>query len=429
MFMSNPDQYKQMSTTELIKQFPRYQTMLDEYVRAAKAMDEQTFRQTYENDQGVLPFSTIHLHNIPISLYRSRLERKVGNKEDLSSPRTFSYVPLELANGYFPNLQRANFSGQSIFYGSLSPTTNFREISDDVTAGEEIYMAKWNLSPDANLMLNRILPPKDTFLNDNIKRFFELDEEKSEVFESFFQKLGEIMMSTEEGNAKYMVSALYANFVYKFRPKLLPDGSYMKPFDGLLYPSTKVEDVIEWNMAIKPECIDKHATLQYVVRGKVEKDLRSINYSDIGFCKDGEIHWYSPWIEHRDITPTKMIVWDTNNIPVELDNGTLFDKVGKIVSNPWAVFEYQKDQWAGQYIRHFLSSLRGYYNLEELEEENLPSATFSGHAILREVDGWKFIRNEQEFRIGKIGFEFKVKSTFIRKQKPNGINWMENHGT
>lgn len=117
--MSNPDQYKQMSTTELIKQFPRYQTMLDEYVRAAKAIDEQTFRQTYENDQGVLPFSTIHLHNIPISLYRSRLERKVGNKEDLSSPRTFSYVPLELANGYFPNLQRANFSGQSIFYGSL----------------------------------------------------------------------------------------------------------------------------------------------------------------------------------------------------------------------------------------------------------------------------------------------------------------------
>lgn len=273
-------------------------------------------------------------------------------------------------------------------------------------------------------MLNRVLPPKDTILNDNIKRFFELDEEKSEVFESFFLKLGEIMMSTEEGNAKYMVSALYANFVYKFRPKLLPDGNYMKPFDGLLYPSTKIEDKIEWNMAIKPECIDKYASLQYVVRGKVEKDLRSINYSDIGFCKNGEIHWYSPWIDHKDITPTKMIVWDTNNNPVEIDNGTLFDKVGKMVSNPWSVFEYQKDQWASQYIRQFQSSLRGDYNLEELEEENLPSATFSGHAILREVDGWKLIRNEQEFSIGKIGFEFQVKSTFIRKQKPNGINWM-----
>lgn len=424
MPMSNTDQYKQMSTTELIKQFPRYQAMLDEYVRAAKTMDEQTFRQTFEKGQGVLPFSIIHLPDIPISLYRSRLERKIGNKEDLSSPQTFSYVPSEITNEHFPNLQRANFSGQSVFYGSLSPTTNFREISDDITAGEEIYMAKWNLSPNANLMLNRILPPKDTFLNDNIKKFFELDEEKSEVFESFFQKLGEIMMSTEEGNAKYKVSALYANFVYNFRPKLLPDGSYMNSFDGLLYPSTKIEDEIEWNMAIKPDCIDKYATLQYVVRGKVEKDLRSINYSDIGFYKNGEIHWYSPWIDHKDITPTKMIVWDTNNIPVEIGNGTLFDKVGKMVSNPWVVFEYQKDQWAGQYIRQFQSSLRGDYNLEELKEENLPSATFSGHAILREVDGWKLIRNEQEFSIGKIGFEFQVKSTFIRKQRPNGINWM-----
>lgn len=144
--MSNTDQYKQMSTTELIKQFPRYQAMMDEYVRAAKTMDEKTFRQTFENDQGVLPFSIIHLPDIPISLYRSRLERKVGNEEDLSSPQTFSYVPLEITNRHFPNLQRANFSGQSVFYGSLSPTTNFREISDDVTAGEEIYMAKWNIT-------------------------------------------------------------------------------------------------------------------------------------------------------------------------------------------------------------------------------------------------------------------------------------------
>lgn len=415
--------YKEMSASELLKQFPRYHSKLDEYVNSAKTMDEQSFRRTYENDQGTLPFSVIRLPDIPLSLFRSRLERGVGSKEDLSSPQTFSYVPVASTSADFPKLQRANFSGQSIFYGSLSPTTNFREISEDVTVGEEIYMAKWNFKPDANLMLYKVLPPQGMFLNEYFRNMLGLNEEVSNVFESYFQKLGEIMMCTEEGNAKYLVSALCANYVYKFQPLLLPDGSKTKPFDGILYPSTKMEDGSELNVAIKPECIDRYATLQYVIRGKVAKDLRSIDYSDIGFCNKGVIHWYSPWIDHKDITPTKTIVWDTNNSLVDIDGGVLYDKVGKAVSNPSAVFEYQKAYWAGEYIRHFQSSLRGEYNLDELEEDHLPSSTFRGHAILREVDGWKLVRNEREYDIGKIGFEFQVKSTFRRTQKPNGINW------
>lgn len=424
MHINSIGKYKQMSASELLKQFPRYHSKLDEYVHSAKAMDEQTFRLTYENDQGTLPFSVIRIPDIHISLYRSRLARFVNENEDLSAPQTFSYVPLASTNADFPKLQRANFSGQSIFYGSLSPTTNFREISEDVTAGEEIYMAKWIISPDANLMLYKVLPSKGAFLNEYLRKMLGLDEETSDAFESFFQKLGEILMSTEEGNAKYLVSALCANFVYKFQPLILPDGSKIKPFDGILYPSTKVEEGNEWNMAIKPECIDQYAKLQYVIRGKVAKDLCSIDYSDIGFCNKGVIHWYSPWIDHKDITPTQIFVWDTNNSLVDIDGGILYDKVGKAVSNPSAVFEYQKDQWAGEYIRHFQSSLRGEYNLEELEEDHLPSASFRGHAILREVDGWKLVRNDGEYDIGKIGFEFQVKSTFRRTQKPKGINWV-----
>lgn len=413
-----------MSALQLLEQLQRYHSKLDEYVHSAKIMDEQSFRRTYENDQGTLPFSVIRVPDIRLSLYRSRLARFVNDDEDLSAPQTFSYVPFASTNAIFPKLQRANFSGQSVFYGSLSPTTNFREISEDVTADEEIYMAKWIISPDANLMLYKVLPPKGAFLNEYLRKMLGLDEETSDAFESFFQKLGEILMSTEEGNAKYLVSALCANFVYKFQPLILPDGSKTKPFDGILYPSTKVEEGSELNVALKPECVDQYATLQYVIRGKVAKDLQSIDYSDIGFYNKGVIHWYSPWIDHKDITPTKLFVWDTNNCLVDIDGGVLYDKVGKAISNPLAVFEYQKDQWAGEYIRLFQSSLRGDYNLDELEEEHLPSATFRGHPILREVDGWKLICNDKEFDIRKIGFEFQVKSTFIRTQKPNGINWI-----
>lgn len=424
MTITRPGKYEQMNSSELLKQFPKYHAKLDEYVRSSKIMDEKTFRRTYEKDQGTLPFNVIQLAQIPVSLYRSRLERKVGSSEDLSSPQTFSYVPLTSTNEHFPNLQRANFSGQFIFYGSLSPTTNFREISSDVTAGEEIYMAKWNISPDANLMLNWVLPPKGTIINDNIRHIFGLDEDMSEAFEAFFRKLGNIMMSTEEGKSKYLVSALYANFVYKFRPKNLPDGSKIKPFDGIVYPSTKVEDGSEWNIAIKPECIDKFATLQYVVRGTVAKDLRSVEFSDIGFCKNGEIHWYSPWISHDDIVPTECFLFDTSKRMLRFKDGILYDKVGKEIHNPSVIFELQKEQWAGYYIRNLQPALKPDVNIEELSEENLLSTTFKGDGILRDVIGWKYVADGKNYDIGRIGFNFQVTSTFKRTDSPKGIHWL-----
>ena len=424
MTITRPGKYEQMNSSELLKQFPKYHAKLDEYVRSSKIMDEKTFRRTYEKDQGTLPFNVIQLAQIPVSLYRSRLERKVGSSEDLSSPQTFSYVPLTSTNEHFPNLQRANFSGQSIFYGSLSPTTNFREISSDVTVGEEIYMAKWNISPDANLMLNWVLPPKGTIINDNIRHIFGLDEDMSEAFEAFFRKLGNIMMSTEEGESKYLVSALYANFVYKFRPKNLPDGSKIKPFDGIVYPSTKVEDGSEWNIAIKPECIDKFATLQYVVRGTVAKDLRSVDFSDIGFCKNGEIHWYSPWISHDDIVPTECFLFDTSKRMLRFKDGILYDKVGKEIHNPSVIFELQKEQWAGYYIRNLQPALKPDVNIEELSEENLLSTTFKGDGILRDVIGWKYVADGKNYDIGRIGFNFQVTSTFKRTDSPKGIHWL-----
>lgn len=424
MLTNDHEKYNRTDTWEILNQFSKFHSKLDEYVHSAKIMDEQTFRRTYENEQGSLPFIVIQLSNTPLSLYRSRLERKVGPKEDLLSPQTFSYVPLSLTNSYFPSLQRANFSGQSVFYGSLSPKTNFREISEDVTAGEEVYMAKWNISSDAKLMLCRVFSSRGILYNDNFRKIFKLDDENSDVFDSFFQKLGDKLMSTEEGCAKYLVSALYANFVYNLQPMFLTDGSKVKSFDGILYPSAKMVDGSEFNVAIKPKCIDRYATLQYVIRGKVSKDLHTVNYSDIGFCKGGEIHWYSPWIDHNDIIPTDIFIWDTNNCRVNIDSGVLYDKVGKMISNPWTVFEFQKDQWTDEYIKHFQSVLKCDYNLEELEEERLPNAIFRGHVMMREVDGWKLVSNDKAFEICKIGFGFQVKTTFKRTLRPNGVNWV-----
>ena len=48
MIANSPDKYKEMDTMELLKLLQRYHEKLNEYVEAAKTMDEQTFRQTFE---------------------------------------------------------------------------------------------------------------------------------------------------------------------------------------------------------------------------------------------------------------------------------------------------------------------------------------------------------------------------------------------
>ena len=54
----------------------------------------------------------------------------------------------------------------------------------------------------------------------------------------------------------------------------------------------------------------------------------------------------------------------------------MYDKVWKVMPNPLAIFEFQKEQWAEYYIRNFQSAFKPDVNIEELSEEeamyNLP---------------------------------------------------------
>ena len=151
---------------------------------------------------------------------------------------------------------------------------------------------------------------------------------------------------------------------------------------------------------------------------------RTAIFSDIGFCKKGKIHWYSPWINHYDIVPTEYFLFDASNQLVQSKNGTLYDKVGKIIPDPLAIFELQKEQWAGYYIRNFQSAFKPDVNIEELSEENLSSITYKGDGILRDVIGWKFVADGKTYDIGKIGFNLQVSSIYKRTTFPKGFNWL-----
>lgn len=69
----------------------------------------------------------------------------IGADEDITNPSTFSYVPQNKCSSSFPPLQRCNFSGQSVFYASMSVKTNFKEIDKESSIGKEVYISNGTL--------------------------------------------------------------------------------------------------------------------------------------------------------------------------------------------------------------------------------------------------------------------------------------------
>ena len=63
-------------------------------------------------------------------IYRTRPKSNIKDDEDLSSPSAFSYVPIELNLKKIPSIGRFNKEGQSVFYASISASTNLKEMKD-----------------------------------------------------------------------------------------------------------------------------------------------------------------------------------------------------------------------------------------------------------------------------------------------------------
>lgn len=120
----------------------QYLALLDRVIGNSKTLSKNEFEKEYKGNPIQIILSAPLVFNDSMSLYRGRLADDVGKNEDLSSPATFSYVPLVLNKDGLPKMGRANYKGQSIFYASEQMKTNFKEISKDSNIGDEAYMAK-----------------------------------------------------------------------------------------------------------------------------------------------------------------------------------------------------------------------------------------------------------------------------------------------
>ena len=72
----------------------------------------------------------------------------------------------------------------------------------------------------------------------------------------------------------------------------------------------------EYNWAIRPEFVDEHIQMKYVVKGVLKADLQSVDFRCIGFYNDNEIIWYELKVFPDDVEFDSCCFWDDEKVSI-----------------------------------------------------------------------------------------------------------------
>lgn len=391
----------------------QYLSLLDRVIGDSKTLSRRGFEKEYKGKAIKIILNAPVVFNDSMPLYRGRLAEDIGRTEDLSKPATFSYVPRILNENGLPEMGRANYKGQSIFYASKHMGTNFKEISKESNIGDEAYMAKWVLKPNSSLHLYRIIPDWGISEVNDPNGLFTIT--KPEIVNSelglYLKRLGYIMMSNEE-TGKYLGSSYIANCIFAATGVVKDSKGNIVyndiHYDGIVYPSA-IGNINDVNIALKPEFVDKNLELECVIKGRLAPDMRSVKYEKIGINENGRIVWYTSIIDEESITNLTAQYSDPYGNYVDVSNGQIFDADNNPVSSeliPFAhAIKFHRDE--------MFNALAKFVQTEIKESQTVTKSSLEKSVelvIIREFNGWKFVNGDQSKPLSKVLYTITLKN-------------------
>lgn len=265
----------------------------------------------------IFPFASSVKIDFPI--YRTRPKSNINEYEDLTSVSAFSYVPLELNTKKIPSIGRFNLDGQSIFYSSISGSTNLKEMKDSIKEGDVVYISKWLLKENADIKLYYIYPPehlKPKSLQDSLLADIVDNHKVDQVTGDILKELGYMLLEDNNCNNVYLKTALIANEIYH-----LEYNGFS--YDAILYPSVQGHEY-DLNLAIKPQFVDKNLVLQCVYEAVIKDNKVEIDCSHIGINKENQIQWNELYVYENDISIDSYLFLNIDKCPYTQDISVVY---------------------------------------------------------------------------------------------------------
>ena len=400
-----------------------YLALLDRVIDDSKALRRTEFEKTYKGNPIEIVLNAPVILNDSIPLFRGRLAKDIRKNEDLSNPATFSYVPLALNENGLPEMERANYKGQSIFYASERMKTNFKEISKESDIGDEAFLAKWVLKPNSNLHLYRTIPDWGINEANDPNGIFTIT--RSEIVNSelgiYLKRLGSIMMSNEEAG-KYLGSSYIANCIYAAtgiakdsEGNVIDDDVH---YDGIVYPSA-IGDSDEINIALKPEFADKNLRLECVIKGRLTPDMRSVEYEKIGINENERIVWYSSIIDEDSITVIDTKYRDCYGNFVDVSKGRILDADNNTVKSELTPFT----QAIVFHREELFHGLANFVQMSINESQTVTKSSLEKSVplkIIRGLNRWKLVDGPQNTPLNEAVYTITLKNQ-LREILPEDV--------
>lgn len=401
----------------------QYFALLDRVIGDSKTLNETEFEKEYKGNPIEIVLNAPVIINDSFPLFRGRLANNIHEYEDLSKPETFSYVPFSLNEKGLPEMERANYKGQSIFYASERMNTNFKEISKEGNIGDEAFLAKWVLRSNSNLHLYCTIP--DWGINEANDPNGVFTITKSEIVNSelgmYLKQLGAIMMSNEEAG-KYLGSSYIANCIYA-ATGIVKDSKGNTVYndihyDGIVYPSA-IGNINDVNIALKPEFVDKNLKLECVIKGRLAPDMQSVKYEKIGINEAGKIVWYTSIIDEESITNISTQYRDPYGNYVDVSNGQIFDADNNLVSSELVPFahaiKYHRDE--------MFNALAMFVQTEIKESQTVTKSSLEKSVplcIIRGLNGWKLVDDHKSTPLCEAVYTITLKNQ-LREIYPDEV--------
>lgn len=262
---------------------------LDEILENNPNISANDFYKEYYEKLGVV-YSHHTLLGNEMCFYRARVEDGKITSQNVKDISSFSYIPLCLVSQTFPHIQRLNKQGQSIFYASVAPVTNYYEIKKSLKPGASIYLSMWKIKKGVNINCYNLLLPKNIYYG--VGKSDEMVINDSQVANSilgdYLRAVGEkCLVEKYDDDRKYYISSLLANHIYNY----MKDGEPL--YDGILYPSVMVGDGKAYytNVALTSKCVDDKLDPVWIIKGVLHEDMKTLTPKFYGIVEDSKIEW------------------------------------------------------------------------------------------------------------------------------------------
>lgn len=235
---------------------------------------------------------------------------KIGKENEepssITQMKRFSFPPTECVK----KPGRMNIPEVPTFYAANDIKTSLLE--SEISEGDEFYAGIWAIDDNASMLSYPCIPYDKLFvlsargdvnamvMKNCIDRFPCIRKMTDLIGKVF--SLPHIEKASAENMYIYYLSGAIAHSILN-HPKVNENGIYQT--DAIIYPSVKMFGST-YNLAIRPQYVEQHMKLLYVVKGKINEGRISFSFDYVGFNENDTIIWKQMYKEIKDLHVTKI---------------------------------------------------------------------------------------------------------------------------